>query len=667
MHHRSNSVASLQSANSSSADDDAVHPISISKQLILATTSNRHDRNHHGRATHEGGISYHILKFPLLFFISIVILLELIGYMLTRFYVLVHEWLFAHRPPQLPKEILDMPSEKWYEEWQRVAALRDSRDASIAKWKAEDSSEWFDWTLIRGLTMQLQKYTRKLEHLLQNPPSNASSPSASSHVSAVAAGLKNKKPKKKHFNAYMLKIRKVRDKLKHVVELSTKPNLGGIENENLYSRCHVGTKNLIQTFYDSTRDAIQILHKSRAISVQKQMSELETPASWHEFIESCQSTYGRSSLCLSGGASFGYYHLGVIRAMFEQGTLPQVITGTSAGSLIAAYICCRTDQELHQTLNPSIYRVFTACSTPWLDRLKNLYKEGAMFSPDDWTPKVKRDITFGDMTFREAYQRTGRILNISIVSAESRHLPSKLCNYHTMPDVVIWSAVLASAAVPYLLPPIQLQRKVYLSPTTITTTQSTRGSLDETSALSGAQYKLVPYVSEGAKWQDGSVRIDIPIQQLHRYFNVSFNMVSQVNPHIILFFFEHRGSTGQPTKYRSGRGWRGGFIASSLEHALKLDLLKNLRILRDLDLLPRLPVRRLQSVQDAVASVFLQKFEGNVTVVPRASLRDYWYILTDPDEQRMRSYFERGAVQTFPKMSLVQNRMALERLLCELS
>ena len=95
-----------------------------------------------------------------------------------------------------------------------------------------------------------------------------------------------------------------------------------------------------------------------------------------------------------------------------------------------------------------------------------------------------------------------------------------------------------------------------------------------------------------------------------------------------------------------------------LEHALKLDLLKNLRILRDLDLLPRLPVRLLQSVQDAVASAFLQKIESNVEGVTQ---------VMDPDEQRMRSYFERGAVQTFRKMSLVRNRMALERLLCELS
>lgn len=54
------------------------------------------------------------------------------------------------------------------------------------------------------------------------------------------------------------------------------------------------------------------------------------------------------------------------------------------------------------------------------------------------------------MTFREAYERTGRILNVSCVPSDS-HSPTILTNYLTAPDCVIWSAVLASAAVPGIL------------------------------------------------------------------------------------------------------------------------------------------------------------------------------------------------------------------------
>jgi len=48
-------------------------------------------------------------------------------------------------------------------------------------------------------------------------------------------------------------------------------------------------------------------------------------------------------------------------------------------------------------------------------------------------------ITKGNITFMEAYQRTGRILNISVVPEQS-HAPSKLLNYVTAPDVLVASA-----------------------------------------------------------------------------------------------------------------------------------------------------------------------------------------------------------------------------------
>ena len=81
------------------------------------------------------------------------------------------------------------------------------------------------------------------------------------------------------------------------------------------------------------------------------------------------------------------------------------------------------------------------------------------------------------MTFREAYLRTGRILNISVIPAD-RHSyvfycckktlhtipvfgsPTKLLNYLTAPDTVIWSALLASSAVPGILNPVVLLEKL---------------------------------------------------------------------------------------------------------------------------------------------------------------------------------------------------------------
>jgi hypothetical protein len=61
----------------------------------------------------------------------------------------------------------------------------------------------------------------------------------------------------------------------------------------------------------------------------------------------------------------------------------------------------------------------------------------------------------GDITFQEAYDRTGQILNIT-VTGHGIHDGNMVLNYLTTPDVVIWSAVCASAALPYIFGPIQL-------------------------------------------------------------------------------------------------------------------------------------------------------------------------------------------------------------------
>ena len=78
---------------------------------------------------------------------------------------------------------------------------------------------------------------------------------------------------------------------------------------------------------------------------------------------------GSTALCLSGGASFGYYHFGVVRALLDAGLLPKVITGTSAGALVAALVCTHTDEELHRLLIPQLAEKLTACDEPITVRL----------------------------------------------------------------------------------------------------------------------------------------------------------------------------------------------------------------------------------------------------------------------------------------------------------
>lgn len=340
------------------------------------------------------------------------------------------------------------------------------------------------------------------------------------------------------------------------------------------------------------------------------------------------ANYGRTALCLSGGATFAYYHFGVVKALLEADLVPEVITGTSGGALVAALVATRTNEELKHLLVPALAHKIKACSEPLTTWLPRWWRTGARFDSIDWAKQCSW-WAHGSMTFREAYERTGRILNVSCVPADP-HSPTILCNYLTSPDCVIWTAVLASAAVPGILNPVVLMMK----------------TRDGT---------LAPY-SFGHKWKDGSLRTDIPIKALNLHFNVNFTIVSQVNPHISLFFFSSRGNVGTPVTHRKGRGWRGGYLGSAVEQYIKLDLTKWLKVLKHLELLPR-PLGQDWS------QLWLQQFGGTITISPKSKPSDIFRILSDPDMDRLARMIHEGQQSAFPKLKFISNRLKVERII----
>ncbi|KAG6831598.1 hypothetical protein H0H92_009071 [Tricholoma furcatifolium] len=384
----------------------------------------------------------------------------------------------------------------------------------------------------------------------------------------------------------------------------------------LVKRTFLGTKDLIESYFEELERALEFIRESIDLSIDEKK----------RFFKSANTNLGISALCLSGGASFGYYHVGVVKAFLDAELLPRVITGTSAGGLIAALVCTRTDEELKALLVPELANRITACEEPYSVWLKRLWKTGARFDSVLWARKVTfefpgsvsgihmRQCTFftrGSMTFKEAYMRTGRILNISVIPAD-RHSPTKLLNYMTAPDTLIWTALLASAAVPGILNPVVLLQKL-------------------------KDGSVVPW-NWGSKFKDGSLRVDIPLQSLNLYFNVTNPVVSQVNPHVHLFFFAPRGSAGRPVAHRKGKGWRGNFLLSAGEQWLKHELSKNFKVIRDLELLPQL-------LGQDWSSVFLQRFEGAVT---------------DPDPLELERMMHVGQSVTWPKLHMIENRAKIE-------
>ncbi|KAJ3997000.1 acyl transferase/acyl hydrolase/lysophospholipase [Lentinula boryana] len=510
-----------------------------------------------------------LLRWPLLFLIFLFIAIEFGLYVLIRQVVNTKEWIFSWRGQKgvLRKRLRGAQT---YQEWKDAAATLDQY-LHFDEWKKIDEDAFYDWKLVRKVRRSLRTLREKKD----------------------ARGCIG------------------------VLETCIRANFAGIESPRLYSETYIGTKDLIESYYDEQEKALEFLRESSDITLDEKK----------RFFKSANTNYGISALCLSGGASFGYYHFGVVKAFIDaKKLLPRVITGTSAGGLIAALVCTRTDDELKILLVPELASRLSACEDPFKVWVKRAWTTGARFDSIAWARKCSF-FTRGSMTFKEAYLRTGRVLNISVIPAD-RHSPTKLLNYLTAPDTVIWSALLASAAVPGILNPVPLMSKI-------------------------RDGSIVPW-NWGSKWKDGSLRVDIPVQALNLYFNVTHPVVSQVNPHVHLFFFAPRGSAGKPVAHSKGKGWRGNFLLSAAEQALKHELTKNFKVIRDLELLPQL-------LGQDWSSVFLQRFDGAVTIWPRTRFWDWFRILTDPDPPELDRMMKVGQIVTFPKLHMIENRARIER------
>jgi predicted acylesterase/phospholipase RssA len=536
--------------------------------------------------TREGFV-YSILKYPLLFLVFGWIIFLFVAYNVTRLYIYAYEH-FVSWTGRREKLRRELQSTERYDGWVEHAKQLDTFLGNDG-WKTQSEYAYYDYKTVRRVAVQLADLNSKVE----------------AEARGESNGIGGLKPI---------------EELKSLLENCIKNNFVGVENPRLYSETYYGTKELVQDFIDRVQQSLKTVLNSTQI----------TEADKTAFFKHLELNYGRTALCLSGGATFAYYHFGVVKALIDTDNLPEIITGTSGGALVAALVATRTDSELKQLLVPALAYRIRACADSFPVWARRWWRTGARFDSIDWARQCSW-FCRGSMTFREAYERTGRILNVSCVPSDP-HSPTILTNYLTSPDCVIWSAVLASAAVPGILNPVVLMRKIR----------------DGT---------LTPY-SFGHKWKDGSLRTDIPLKALNLHFNVNFSIVSQVNPHINLFFFAPRGSPGRPVTHRRGRGWRGGFLGSSIETAIKLDLQKYLKILRHLELLPR-PLGQDWS------EIWLQRFSGTITIWPKSVLSDFWNILSDPSPARLRRMLDVGQRSCWPRIRYISNRLKVERVILE--
>lgn len=411
----------------------------------------------------------------------------------------------------------------------------------------------------------------------------------------------------------------------HLIRTELSRDLGGMGNVDLYRHSYLGTKSLIERYVDYTLQTIDTIVMQSAVD-----KDIECRDLLEGMLLSRQS-FGRSALLLSGGGTFGMSHIGVLKSLFEAQLLPRIISGASAGSIVCAVMCTRTDEEI-----PALIRDFPhgdlavfgtgGSDASTLDNLRRLLTEGS-WSDIQHLKRVMRGM-MGDITFQEAYNRTRRILNIC-VSTESVYELPRLLNYVTAPNVMIWSAVTASCSLPFIF---------HSSPLLVK------------DPITGEHHRWNPSPQH---FIDGSVDNDLPMTRLSEMFNVNHFIVSQVNPHVVPFLAKDDHLSPEAKFRRSQQqvtnepDWLTTFTSLAKDEALH-----RLQFMAEMGILPNLMTK--------FQSVLSQKYSGDITILPEMGINELSRLLVNPSADFMLRSCLAGERATWPKLSRVRDRCAIE-------
>ncbi|MCB9778582.1 MAG: DUF3336 domain-containing protein [Alphaproteobacteria bacterium] len=383
-----------------------------------------------------------------------------------------------------------------------------------------------------------------------------------------------------------------------------------ISAPELYAVALSGTKHLVLRWIEQVEASLRWLARHEIPGVPR--------AARLERFQRAERVYGRSALMLSGGATWGFHHLGVVKALFDADLLPDILSGASTGAMVAAGVCARNDAELAE--------MFADTDRIRLDGLQPVgprlaLERGALLEPQALYDVLRHNV--GLSTFAEARAHSGRALNIPVSPTRTRQKP-RLLNHLTAPDVLIASAALASSALPGLFPPVVLQRR-------------TRDG------------EIVPYV-ESERWVDGSLYEDLPKLRLARLHNVNHFIVSQTNPHAMPLVRHHgrRGLVPAVAGIASGTARTQGAFAADLAR----------RVTRG----GRGPVGQLA---DRAHALITQEYRGDIDIHPRFRPELLARMVVNPSREDLATFILEGQRATWPKLSAIRDQTRIGRTLRE--
>ncbi|KAI1434507.1 acyl transferase/acyl hydrolase/lysophospholipase [Xylaria sp. CBS 124048] len=422
-------------------------------------------------------------------------------------------------------------------------------------------------------------------------------------------------------------------------------NLGNITAPKLYNRSFAGTKYLIEEYVAQVAGAVQDISAENANPLEDKYSELYTLSTQQklDFLHDARQAFGRSTLVLQGGAIFGLCHVGVVKALFLRGLLPRIITGTATGALIASLVAIHTEDELPGVLRGdgidlSAFEIhgqrvhkkhgwslFNGSGLETLfRRISRFWREGYFLDVKVLEECVKANV--GDLTFEEAFHRSKRVLNITVATAAEDGIPT-LLNYITAPNVLIWTAAVASNA----------------------SSPSLYGSRRTTVLCKDVNGNIVPW-AQGNSFRPGIHASDkdhkLPLARIAQLFNVNHFIVSQARPYLIPFL---ESDMHGPSRFTTRR--RRAQITGHLFRIVGLEVRHRMRQLDMLGLLPT-NIRRFL-VDEGVPG-------PSVVLVPTVTASDFIRLLETPTRETLDYWILRGERSLWPAVSALKVRCMVE-------
>jgi len=451
---------------------------------------------------------------------------------------------------------------KSYSEW-KTLALEHDKQAGLEYWKMADESSRYDYGSIRS----------RLDHL---------------------QGLRS---------------RGDNHGLLYALNEGIHGNMGRMGCSSLYSNSKIGTKHLIESYVNEITSTLEHLASPDVddISADEKV----------DFFRRASHCFGYSAMMLSGAGTLLYFHVGTVKALWEENLLPSVLSGSSGGAIVCGIIGTHTDEELSNIFEPANIRTEIKSEEKIWKGVSLLGSK--QLNVEDISKALNRMMP--NLTFQEAYKKTGRQINISIAPAE-QHQTSRLLNHITSPNVFIREALLASSAVPGIFPPVALYAK-------------------------NSAGKRQPYLPSRL-WRDGSVTNDLPAKRLGRLYGVNHFIASQTNPLAFPFIFDQKNNKGVLS-----------IVSGTIQSNIK-DWFKAYANIGHNKASKHPATRNFLSVINGIIN---QDYTADITILPPSRLFAPHKLLAHRSDKEILELLELGEKAAWPKLDMINTQTKISRTL----